>query len=89
MSKALLKEQLLIEFLNTPDLDHATVSTDVSNIFDLWRRKSGRNYATEQVSQAFSAWWLKQFEDHLYRNGNQVGYRQFIEKLAEDKTQSF
>lgn len=83
MSKALLKEHLLMEFLNELHLDHGSVSADVSDIFEIWRKKSGRNYSAEQINLAFSAWWLKQFDLHLCRDGNRVSYRQFIEKLAE------
>lgn len=83
MSKALLKEHLLIEFLNDPDLDQNSVSADVSDIFEIWRKKAGRNYSAGQITLAFSAWWLKQFDFHLYRDGNRVSYRQFIRKLSE------
>lgn len=89
MSKALLKDHLLIEFHNDPEMDRGTIDADVNNIFDTWRKKSGRNYATNQVSRAFSAWWLKQFEPHLYREGQRISYRQFIKQLSEDKIQSF
>lgn len=82
MSKALLKEHLLIEFLNTPDVDHASVSKDVSNIFDLWRKNTGRNYRDDQLSLAFNAWWLKQCDLHLYRNANRVGYKEFVTILT-------
>lgn len=83
MSKALLKDHLLIEFMNDPDLNHDLVIADVTDIFEIWRKKSGRNYGTDQVALAFSTWWLKQFELHLHRDGKRIGYRQFIEKLAE------
>ena len=83
MSKALLKEHLLIEFQNEPGFNQGSVAADVSDIFEIWRKNSGRHYSAEQITLAFSSWWLKQFDLHLYRDGHRVSYRQFIEKLSE------
>jgi len=69
--------------MNDPDLSHDSVNADVSDIFEIWRKKSGRHYATEQVTLAFSTWWLKQFELYLHRDSKRICYRQFIENLAE------
>lgn len=54
MSKALLKEHLLMEFLNEPHLDHDSVSADVSDIFEIGRKKAGRNYSADQITLEFS-----------------------------------
>jgi len=38
MSKALLNDHLLIEFIKDPDLNLDSVNADVSGIFEIWRK---------------------------------------------------
>ena len=83
MSKTLLVEHLLIEFMNDPDLDRHLVHDDVSDIFEIWHKNAGRHYPAEQVSTAFDLWWQKVFEDHRLRHGKPISYRQLIDHLAE------
>lgn len=83
MSKSLLTDHLLIEFLNDPDFDRNSVHSDVNDVFEIWRKKAGRHYGVDQASLAFTTSCFKQFDRHLFRDGKRIPYRLFLQKLAE------